>query len=134
MHRVGSIADIIVVLFLFPCSHMFRYFIWSLDSGCHPQYYNHLRIYFFYNYFWKICRNNGVIVTKNLFLNFINLLFLYSFYRTDCYTVLFLHTNENVSAAHIVKIIGKGTYTMINVIRIPSCFKFNSVGFHATLV
>ena len=38
------------------------------------------------------------------------------------------------NTAHIVKIIGKGTYTMINVIRIPSCFKFNSVGFYTTFV
>lgn len=62
-------TDIVVMLFLFLRSHMLRHFIWSLDSGCYSQHHNHLLINFFYDNFWKVSQNKGVIITENFFLN-----------------------------------------------------------------
>ena len=68
-----------------------------------------------------------LVVLKHLSLNLVKVFLWYTFHRTNSYAILFGNTNDYISTAEIVNVIGKRTDAMIDGCWVPSFLELDPV-------
>ena len=79
-------------------------------------------------------QNGGFFQIQQLFLNAVNGFRLHTDWRQYRSAVFFRHADDHITAAQIVKIVGKGAQRVQDCFRISACFVFNALAFHGAAV
>ena len=108
-----SRTDIPLTFRIIMAHHTFSYIVWTIYSCRHPDDQNTCTIYLFDRSTWHIIRIDLIIIPYNIFQDTINLVQWDTFDRALGTTILFFYTNQYIATANVIKIISKGTYTMV---------------------
>ena len=130
----GRFASYIEFRYRLLGNYTFRHRIRSVYSGRRPYHEYGFTVYFFRRHLCKVRWRYFRIIPNHLFHYAVYFIFGQAFHRTLGYSVFLFHSHKNISTADILQISGKGANGVVNLIRIPPCLKFYSIGLNFSLV
>ncbi len=108
-------------------SYIIRNFIGTSVSCSYPYYKHFLSINIFNGSSWLIVGQNKIVEANHRLLNIIQFIYVDSTDRSFSSAVFFFYTYYDITATGVFEVIGKGTNSSIDGVRIPSLLKLYSI-------